>query len=80
MGRMGAEMLGPRTEPIVVAQTTLEIARPRRSGSARSAAANLAWRLADEPAPKPAMPTSSSGKLPTTAAVTTKDAPTAPIR
>ena len=76
----GAAMLGPRTEPIVVAQMTVEIARPRRSGSARSAAANRACRLADEPAPNPAMPSSSNGKLPTTVARTTRAAPSAPIR
>lgn len=76
----GAAMLGPSTEPIVVAQMTWEIARPRRSGSARSAAANRAWRLADEPAPNPAMPSSSRGKLPTTEAVTTRRAPSAPVR
>lgn len=73
-------MLGPSTEPMVVAQMTVEIARPRRSGSARSAAANLAWRLAEEPAPNPAMPSSSSGKLSTTVASTTRPAPSAPIR
>lgn len=73
-------MFGPRTAPMVVAHTTFEIARARRSGSARSAAANRAPRFADEAAPNPAMPHSSSGKLSTTDAITTTPAPRAPRR
>lgn len=65
---------------MVVAHTTSEIARARRSGSARSAAANRAWRFADDAAPNAAIPHSSSGKLPTRAATTVTAAPTAPMR
>jgi hypothetical protein len=75
----GAAMFGPSTALMVVAQTTVEMARPRRSGSARSAAAKRACRFAEEPAPNPAMPSSRSGKLEMTAASTTTPAPSAPI-
>ncbi len=73
-------MLGPSTEPIVVAQTTVEIARPRRSGPTRSAAANRAWRPASDPAPNAAMPSRSNGKLGSIVATTTSPPPSAPIR
>ncbi len=75
----GAERLGPSTAPRVDAHTTTEMARARRSGAARSAAANRAWRLAEEAAPKAAMPSISSGKLLSAAARTTSAAPAAPI-
>ncbi len=75
----GADRLGPSTAPMVDAHTTTEIARARRSGAARSAAANRACRFAEEAAPKAAMPSSSSGKFPIVAASTTRPAPAAPI-
>lgn len=70
----GADRLGPSTAPMVEAHTTREIARARWSGAARSAAANRDWRLAEEAAPKAAMPSSSSGKFPIAAATTTRPA------
>ncbi len=72
--------MGPSTAPMVVAQTTSEIARARRPGSARSAAANRDWRLAQDEAPKAAMPASSRAKCSSTAPATTTPAPAAPIR
>ena len=48
----GPMRLGPSTEPIVVAQTTIERSRPRCAGCARSAAAYRAWLLARRATPE----------------------------
>ncbi len=59
----GAPIVGPRTAPSVPTHTTVLMARARCSGSARSAAAYLAWRLADWPPPNRSIPTTKRGSI-----------------
>ena len=75
---VGAASSGPTTPPSVVATSTVEIARARWSGSARSAPAYRAWRLVALPAPYTNSVTNSSTGLSSTAATTTPTLPTAP--
>ena len=67
--------LGPATAPMVMAQTTADRERPRCSGSARSTAANRAWRFAAVPTPTPAAPTTRKAKTPETTDTTMSTAP-----
>ncbi len=72
--------LGPATAPNVVANSTVLRARARAVGAARSVPAKRASRLAVLPAPKSAIPATSSVKLPAAAAATTMHEPIAPSR
>ena len=76
----GPVRLGPATAPMVVAQTTIESARPRCSGSARSVAAYLAPLLAAVVEPSISAPSSSSGIEEIAPATTASTAPPAPTR
>ena len=59
----GPVRFGPSTAPTVVAQTTIDSARPREASVARSVAAKRDWRFAVCPAPISRKATSSSGKI-----------------
>src|SRR5690606_23721826 len=56
----GAVRLGPATAPIVVAQMTIDIARPRAAASTPSVAAYRDWRFAALATPNRPRPTRSS--------------------
>ena len=64
---------------MVVAQTTVDRARPRRSAVARSVAAYRAPLLAAVVAPSITAPSSSRGIEPTTPATTSSRLPAAPM-
>ena len=66
---------GPATAPTVTAHTTVERARPRCSGAARSTAANRACRLAAVPTPIPAAPSTRRMKTPDTTESTIRTVP-----
>ena len=76
----GPERFGPRTAPIVVAHTTVDRARARRSSVARSVAAYRAPLFDAVPAPTSAAPTSRSSIEPMTPAATASRLPTAATR
>ena len=71
--------VGPSTAPSVPVHTTMEIARARRSGRARSAATYRPTRLAAWPAPIRNRPTTKSGNDPTWPAVVASPAPTTAV-
>ena len=62
----GPLRFGPRTDPIVVAHTTVLRSRPRCAGSARSVAAYRLWRFVAVTAPRSSIPTRSNGNDRTT--------------
>jgi hypothetical protein len=74
----GLIRLGPATAPAVTAQTTMARERPRCSGSARSTAANLAWRFAAVASPSRAAPARSRANNPDTVAAIIRIAPSIP--
>ncbi|MEI2826817.1 MAG: hypothetical protein V9F04_10680 [Dermatophilaceae bacterium] len=54
--------MGPRTDPTVVAQTTVLRSRPRRSGAERSVAAYRLWLFAAVVPPKQSGPHEQEGE------------------
>src|SRR4051794_23207228 len=74
----GAIRNGPPAAPIVLAQTTVLIARARRASGSTSAAAYRDSRLAAFPTPSRDMPTNSSAIGAPTAATTVNAAPATP--
>jgi len=71
---------GPATAPTVVAHITVDSARARRRGAARSVAAYRDSPLAAVVAPSRQAPTSKVPNEPTAPATTQSPAPAAPIR
>src|SRR5699024_3330724 len=74
----GSVKLGPSTEPIVVAHTTSDIARPAAAGSARSTAAYRACNPAAVDEPHIIMPNMNSGRNCTATPSSTTPAPSVP--
>ena len=73
----GASSSGPVTAPTVVDHITAESIRPRRCGSAASAAANRAWNPTADPTPRTSMPGISRAVSPIAAAMVAVAAPMA---
>ncbi|MPN12835.1 hypothetical protein SDC9_160155 [bioreactor metagenome] len=72
----GATRFGPKTAPMVMAHTTNDRSRPRRSGCARSVTAKRACRFTAFATPTPKQPSTRTGNEWTITAQTISTVPT----